>query len=338
MRAHFVFACLSLVIASAPSLTAAVVKNYELSGPAPGSIRFRWIYGSVAAALNRDPRVQVQGYNEDSFILRENICVNFEAPFMYLLLGNERALLIDTGATANPQYFPLRTTVDAVLKRWCTARGVADIPLTVVLSSAENDIQNLGYSQFVGRPNTTLAPLTLDGTKTFYGLAASWPNENGKIDLGGRVVTVIPTPGTHKDGLTFYDPYNDFLHTGDLFFPGRVMIANERDFIASVAKLKAFAQANPVKWIMGGKVEMSTTAGVDYIRRKTYRPNERVLQLEPAVLADLQDYASKIVGHSQAIVRTDYILLNGVGPGTRTFTRPADLPPAPPAAGGGGVR
>jgi glyoxylase-like metal-dependent hydrolase (beta-lactamase superfamily II) len=333
-----VFFFIVLVAAVAWPLNAKETKNYELDGPAPGSIRFRWIHGSVAAALNRDPRVQVQGYNEDTFILRENICVNFEAPFMYLLLGNERALLIDTGATANPNYFPLRATVDAVLKRWCTARKLADIPLTVVLTSPEDDVQNLGYSQFVDRPNTTLAPLTLEGTKTFYGLTNSWPNENAKIDLGGRIITVIPTPGAHKDGLTFYDPYNDFLHTGELIGPARIMIANERDFIASIAKLKSFAEKNPVKWIMGGQVEMSTTPGLDYIRRKTYRPSERALQLEPSVLDDLHTYAAKIVGRSEAIVRAEYILLNGVGPGTRTFVRPSDLPPPPPPTTGGSPR
>ena len=31
---------------------------------------------------------------------------------MYLLMGNERAVLLDTGATEEEEFFPLRETVD----------------------------------------------------------------------------------------------------------------------------------------------------------------------------------------------------------------------------------
>ena len=43
------------------------------------------------------------------------MAVHYEAPFMFLLFGDSRALLLDTGATANPQFFPLRRTVDAII-------------------------------------------------------------------------------------------------------------------------------------------------------------------------------------------------------------------------------
>src|SRR5271168_1318436 len=46
--------------------TGEVEHNYSCAGPAPGSIAFRWIYGSRVAALNRDPRIQVVAYNEDT--------------------------------------------------------------------------------------------------------------------------------------------------------------------------------------------------------------------------------------------------------------------------------
>jgi hypothetical protein len=73
--------------------------DYTTKGPAAGDVVFRWIHGSVCAAKNTDPRIQVVAYNEDTYILRENPCVNWEAPFVYLLFGNHGALLIDTGAT-----------------------------------------------------------------------------------------------------------------------------------------------------------------------------------------------------------------------------------------------
>jgi hypothetical protein len=57
-----------------------------------------------------DPHIQVHAYDEHTCILRQNMAVNHEAPFMFLLFGNSRALLLDTGATASPEYFPLRAT------------------------------------------------------------------------------------------------------------------------------------------------------------------------------------------------------------------------------------
>ncbi len=41
-------------------------------------------------------------FDAHTFILRQSKTVNFEAPFLFLLCGNERALLLDTGATADP--------------------------------------------------------------------------------------------------------------------------------------------------------------------------------------------------------------------------------------------
>ena len=325
----------TLSCASLPSVHAEVTATYPTDKPAAGSIRFRWNYGSVAAALNRDPRVQVQAYNADTFLMRENMCINFEAPFMYLLLGNDRALLIDTGATSNAKYFPLRATVDALLKRWCTTRGKTDVPLTIVLTSPEDESENDGWRQFQDRPNTTLEPLSFDGAKTFLGLTSSWPNENGKIDLGGRVVTVIPTPGSHKDGVTFYDPYTQFLFTGDFIYSGRILIGNEKEFIASATKLKAFVDSHPVKWLLGSQIEMTNQPGVDYARRITYRPNEHVLQLEPGAIEEVLEWATKLAGKSEAVIRKDFYVMNGVGPGTRTFTRPEDLGTDKPLAGAG---
>ena len=94
--------------------------------------------------LNRDPRIQVVQYNEDTFILRQNVCVHWEAPFTYLLFGNQGALLIDTGATAEANYYPLRTTVDAIVTRWSQMRLKKKVPLTVVFTSAEDIAQNQG--------------------------------------------------------------------------------------------------------------------------------------------------------------------------------------------------
>ncbi len=306
--------------------TSQVMHNYTSSGPAPGDIAFRWMHGSVCAATNTDPEIQVVAYNEDTYILRQNVCVHWQAPFIYLLFGNRGALLIDTGATPEPEYYPLRKTVDTLLRRWCAARNVPDIPLTIVLTSGEYRAQNQGLSQFAGRPNTTLAPTTLDGMKDFYALASSWPRGSGKIDLGGRILDIIPTPGAHKDGLSFYDSYTCFLFTGDLFFPGRVQIANDRDYAASLARLVDWGHAHTIKWIMGGHIDMMFVPGRAYPRFATCKPLERLLQMEPDLLADALTQATSLIGKSGVAIRADYTLLNRVSPDEDAYDVSPDLP------------
>ena len=306
--------------------TEELVHNYSCDGPAPGSIAFRWLYGSNVAALNRDPRIQVVQYNEDTYILRENVCVHWEAPFTYLLFGNQGALLIDTGATTEAAYYPLRATVDAIVMRWSQMRRKKRVPLTVVLTSGEDIAQNQGLAQFAGRPDTTLAPTPLAATKQFYKLGDTWPSGTGRIDLGDRIIEVIPTPGAHKDGVTFYDSYNDFLHTGDLIFPGKINISNDKDYVASLQRLKDWQETHSVKWLMGGHIEMQFVPGKAYPRFATYKPYERLLQMEPYLIDDALTSAKEVAGKEMALVRPDFILLNRVSPDQRATVFPAGVP------------
>jgi len=303
-----------------------VIHDYACDGPAPGNLAFRWTYGSNIAARNRDPRVQIVQYNEDTFVLRQNVCVHWEAPFTYLLFGNKGALLIDTGATADARHYPLRETVDAIVSRWCQARGRASIPLTVALTSGEDIAQNQGLVQFAGRPGTTIVPKPLAVMKQFYGFGGTWPSGTSRIDLGDRVIEVIPTPGTHKDGVSFYDPYCDFLFTGDLLFPGKINIGNDRDFLASLERLKAFAAAKPVKWLLGGHVEMMFVPGKYYPRFATYKPYERVLEMTPDLIDEAIVHARAVQGKDMMLIRPDFVLFNGVSPDQRTKVWPEGVP------------
>ena len=303
----------------------AVVHEYASDGAAPGDIALRWMHGSIVAAKNTDPRIQVIAYNEDTYVLRENPCVHWEAPFTYLLFGNDGALLIDTGATPQPEFYPLRETVDRLVSRWCAMRRRKSTPLTVVFTSGEDVAQNQGRGQFVGRSGTTLAPTELAAARAFYRMS----NGAGKIELGGRTISVIATPGTHKDGVTFYDSYNGFLYTGDLLYPGRIQIANDRDYVASLTTLKKWSQKHPVKWVMGGHVEMMFIPGQAYPRFANYRPFEHLLQLETPVIEEALNHASEIAGKEQVVFRADFILLNRVGPDEQAYRTAKDMPDIP---------
>jgi glyoxylase-like metal-dependent hydrolase (beta-lactamase superfamily II) len=252
--------------------------------------------------------------------------VHWEAPFTYLLFGNGGALLIDSGATPEAQYYPLRETVDAIIARWAQARGRRKVPLTIALTSGEDVAQNQGLVQFADRPDTLIVPRPLEVMKRFYGLAATWPSARARIDLGDRVIEVIPTPGTHKDGVSFYDPYCDLLFTGDLIFPGKINIGNDRDFVASLERIKAFVADHPVRWILGGHIEMMFVPGRYYPRFATYKPYERLLEMDPALVDELLRYARQVQGKDMMLIRPDFVLLNGVSPDQRTLDWPSDVP------------
>src|SRR5580692_3852209 len=68
----------------------------------PGTLDVHWNEGAKDCKASPQPPLEVHTYNPQTFILRESLCATFEAPFMYLVIGSAKALLIDTGDIADP--------------------------------------------------------------------------------------------------------------------------------------------------------------------------------------------------------------------------------------------
>src|SRR5690348_8282799 len=66
------------------------------AGIEPGKLPARWETGGPKCM--ELPEWQVHEYNEDFYILRESGCVHYEKPFLYLIFGKDKAMLMDTGA------------------------------------------------------------------------------------------------------------------------------------------------------------------------------------------------------------------------------------------------
>jgi hydroxyacylglutathione hydrolase len=73
----------------------------------------RWIHGSPEGSPSGDPPLQVVALDDSRFVIRQGKHVQVEAPFLYLLLGTEAALLHDMGATAEAERSPIRRTVQS---------------------------------------------------------------------------------------------------------------------------------------------------------------------------------------------------------------------------------
>jgi hypothetical protein len=105
------------------------------------------------------------------------------------------------------------------------------------------------------------------------------PEAVAEVDLGGRVLDCLATPGHHEAAITYYDRYTRVLFTGDTIYPGRLYVFNWADFVRSVDRLVGWCAEHPVSHLLGCHIEMTTTPGVDYPAGWSYQPDETPLEL-----------------------------------------------------------
>jgi len=314
---HWFFSIMLGCITAVPAAA-----QWDPEHPSAGNLRFTWIHGSASAKANTDVRVQVHRYNEHTFVLRQNPAIHWEAPFMYLLMGEERAVLLDAGATEEAEYFPLRSVVESTMKRWQQANGIAKMPL-LVLTLGSDASQNGALGQFQDRPDTTV--VAADDVLRSKVLGSNWPRE-GKLDLGGRVLNVLPTPGLDASAISIFDGWSKILFTGNTLYPGRLVIRDFPRYLNSLETLVQFSSTNNIRWIMGGRIEMSAEPGLDFMLRSNYRPNERALQLTAAELKDAASIVRLINGREDIHIHDDFIVMHGVGRGARAYGWPVYIP------------
>ncbi len=196
-------------------LTAFSILSPAHSQIVPGTMDVHWNEGSKDCIKNPQPPIQVHRYNAQTFILRESLCATYEAPFIYLLIGKTKALLIDTGAVADAKTMPLAQTVISLLPN----EG-SRMPLMVVHTHGHLDHRS-GDDQFRALPDVEVVPTDLESVKSRFGMA-DWPNSIGQIDLGDRVIDVIPTPGHYPSHVAYYDRQTGLFFSGDFLLPGRL--------------------------------------------------------------------------------------------------------------------
>lgn len=183
----------------------------------------------------------------------------FEEVISYLILGENRAVLLDTGIG-----------VGAIRK---ITKRLTSLPLMVINThthfdhtggNAEfSDIANedTAYTRQNSRGQSNayskdaLAPERICGglppgvRPESYAIRpwhiSHWLKDGERIDLGGRTLEVLFTPGHTPDSLMLLDRVNGLLFTGDTFYPGPIyLFVPETDFAAyarSVAKIAQLA-------------------------------------------------------------------------------------------------
>jgi glyoxylase-like metal-dependent hydrolase (beta-lactamase superfamily II) len=235
-----------------------------LAGPQPEWCRKlpRPVYSKLERVPTADTWFEVYKIRSGVFAIYEPH--QLEEVISYLIIGDEkagggRALLFDTGMGIS--------NIRAVVA------GLTKLPVSVVNSHTHNDHvgDNWRFSDVYGmdtdftRANARgskedaqaeLAPEEICGTlpagfdakayatKPFR--IIHWLHDGDTIDLGGRTLKVIGTPGHTPDAIALLDEKNGLLFTGDSFYLGPIYLyRRETDLDAYVASMKKLAALAP---------------------------------------------------------------------------------------------
>lgn len=143
--------------------------------------------------------------------------------FNYLIAGSERAILFDAGAglrdirpvvaalTDKPVTFvPSHFHFDHVGNEVTFERvAVADLPQ--LRAREDGGRLQLEWREHLGSSEGYAAPvLAVD----------EWLEPGGQIDLGGRTLRVLFTPGHTDDSISLLDESAGYLFSGDFIYPG----------------------------------------------------------------------------------------------------------------------
>lgn len=246
-----------------------------------GTLPSSW-YAGGTDGTNR-AEFQIHAYNDDFYILRQAAYTNYEKPFLYLLFGNDRAILFDTGAGS----VNVAAAVDGVIRQWLTKRKRTSIPLVVAHTHGHGD-HVAGDAQFAGRADVTLVKKDTASVRAFFGIT-NWPTDAVTYDLGGRILDILPIPGHEPSSIAIYDRQTHVMLTGDTFYPGRLYVRDGVAFTGSIQRLVDFSATHPLMRFLGTHIEQSSEPFKDYAVGTVDQPNEHVLQLTRAQLVEMND-------------------------------------------------
>lgn len=267
--------------------------------------KVKFISGAADCKANADELIQVVKYNENTWILRQNKCVNYEAPFMFLFFGSDKALLMDTGATKGEDKFPLYETVKKLLANWEKINH-HKVELVVAHTHSHGD-HIAADNQFKNKLNTKVIGLEVNDIKTYFNLE-NWPLKSSKIDLGNRIVEIIPIPGHHQTSIALYDYSSKLLLTGDSFYPGRLYIKDWDAFRLSTQRLMEFTANHKISYILGNHIEMTNKPRIDYETGTIYQPNEAPLPLKVKELKLLNDALIRLGNNPKYEIHDKFII------------------------------
>jgi glyoxylase-like metal-dependent hydrolase (beta-lactamase superfamily II) len=181
-----------------------------------------------------------------------------EETISYLILGEKQALLLDTGmgisdirkVTAGLTHLPIivlnsHTHNDHVGGNW-QFETIYGMDTNFTGSNAKGSRQDaqdeLGPGMICGE-----LPKGFDSKSyaTRPWKISRFLHDHDKVDLGGRTLEILSTPGHTPDAISLLDRARGLLFSGDTYYPARIWLfrpeTNLDNYVASVKRLAALA-------------------------------------------------------------------------------------------------
>jgi len=214
-------------------------------------------YAKLERVASVDPWFEVYRVAPGVFAIYEPH--QFEEVISFLIAGEKRAVLFDTGLGIGD----IKPVV----------AGLTASPIVVLNSHTHNDHvgDNWEFSEIYGMDTeftrmdskgstvdaqAELTPDSICGqlparfdakayaTRPFH--ITRWIHDGDSVDLGGRVLQVIATPGHTPDAICLLDRKNGLLFTGDTYYPAPIWLYRpETDLDAYVRSVERIAALAP---------------------------------------------------------------------------------------------
>jgi glyoxylase-like metal-dependent hydrolase (beta-lactamase superfamily II) len=189
-----------------------------------------------------------------------------EETISYLILGEKRALLFDTGMGISN----IRKVTEELTK----------LPVAILNSHTHNDHVGGNWQfDFVYGMDTDFTRANAKGSRTdaqaeiapgeicgplpknFDAAAyatkpwkiSEFLHDGAKIDLGGRTLEIIATPGHTPDAISLFDRASRLLFTGDTYYPAAIWLyRRETDLAAYRRSIQRLAALAPqINFVLG---------------------------------------------------------------------------------------
>lgn len=211
---------------------------------------------------NNDNWFTIDQVDESTYIISENR--HWEETHCYLLIGNDRALLIDTGLGISNIYEQVRKLTNkpvaavATHIHWDHIGGHEYFP-EFYAHEAELDWLNGKFPLPLQAVKNMVADrcelpedFCFDGYAIFQGKPGRLLDDGDTIDLGGRTIQVLHTPGHSPGHLCFWEDEKGYLYSGDLVYEGTLFAnypsTDPQSYMTSLEKIAVL----PIKQIFPG--------------------------------------------------------------------------------------
>ena len=221
-------------------------------------------YNSIQRVTVSDPWFEVYKPAPGVFAIYEPH--QAEETIAYLIIGSNGALLFDTGMGISDirkvaeelTKLPIlvlnsHTHDDHVGGDWQfdTVHGMdTDFTRKNALGSREDAQAEITPDQICGS-----LPKGFDSKSyaTRPWKISAYTHDGDRVDLGGRTIEVIATPGHTPDAISLFDRANGLLFTGDTYYPAPIWLFRpETDLDAYAASIRRLAALAPqVKLVLG---------------------------------------------------------------------------------------